>query len=1049
MCRERIDDLGGRARGDGADSRAYACVVTFLLLCLTAAGSNIALADDQSTLDLLRRAIPTELIPAGYEERGSPTVTSEGNSVTIRYSGPHSAKVEFELWHFPTLNGPMTSYYDSFMRERKPEQVVSRDLGIGEASCHDTDVWVVSATRNIRLRRFQRVSVFWGKYRLRVAIKGYHHLQGMEMTHEQAIGLTQQLARTTFARIRTTPDLAEMWVEQRHSSWTDSLVQIAARATYPGGIGSYSAGDIDFILRIGSSNQVFRPGAPELRQVGDELHFKVQHAYQGEVDLTVTLTLLDRRHESESSSSVAFRDTLRTKVAIRRPVAQILSARGPVGLERVDPSTAWRGVQVLTSGRVHPLAPQRSGIVELHRIIVSQFPDPLAPSRERVASPMNSRFLYEGDRVVLSTHPDWGGASSRYPWPWLDAPPPLTTIKLRWPGGVQGEAIWNPDGARHNLAGVFVVGSSRSESGQWPLGWADIAPASCGFLFDQTVDQIKGQGIDWAIKRLPQNLPAPFPQVPGGVTGMGFNSTSLGVFSWFGGDTIRDDVRYVNINSDVYIRTRGGACEVFTLEGSPEILNPGARTRVTVAPGQTATMSRGGDTGPRTLLADEMTLIRREVGEVRAGRPPARVDTPGATGTTEGRLPGATVQWLKFFEGPRTPPPLKQRQFRTRFDTGSTRYISWSLQLAYPKQQRRTDFEIEATWFRSNGHVLHRQTHGCYADAGWTACEYNSAFGAAEPSNWTPDTYRVELRIDGRLTTQGSFTVTKEEGRIRPSPPTRKPKLDFSVWPLDAKLRVALDRLDTAMAALSAGPRRDSYSRARQSIAVALVEYLRYRGPDGGIFRGSTDPQDCPHSLLRVLRIGAEDLLQTQAAFDRSPHAPHASAARRAEQRAAVAKAADAAVRAVDEVVAHRGWTTHGGPKNLVVEAPPGFQVFNAETWPMALRARAASGDDDRIVLITWRAMPNNLTYTDFHARAMAQRKADHPDLKTIQSAQRYRGVSGLWSEYSYTWQGKQIRALLYQSPSGPLPWEVRYVAPFDRFDAEECEEIIRTLRQE
>jgi hypothetical protein len=653
---------------------------------------------------------------------------------------------------------------------------------------------------------------------------------------------------------------------------------------------------------------------------------------------------------------------------------------------------------------------------------------------------MNSLYLYEGDRVVLQTHPDWTGEWS------FERPPPLTTIRLRWGGGVVGEAIWNPEAADDNFVGVFVVGNTRIESGQWPLGWADYAPAACGFMFDQQVDKLQGIGVDWLIERITEQLPGRAGQLSGPLGGVGFSTIALTAFHWGAGSTVRDDVRYVNINSELYLRTRNGQVELFTLEGSPEILDPRTRSRLTVPPGRAVTMRRGGDAPPRTLSTEEMERIRAEVRDLRAGRPPRPRATPSAPAPAAADGLNATAPGVRFFEGPKTAPPLAQRQFRDRFATESTRYISWSVQLTYPRRTARTEFAIEATWLRSNGQVLNRQTTRYFADAGWTGSEHSSGFGGDQVRNWAPDTYRVELRIAGRLIATGSFTVTK--GGATASPPVKKRVFDFSVWPNEEKLKVALQRLDAAIAALPAGTRRDGHLRARQLVVAAQQAYLRYRGPDRVLFSGSTDPADCPHGLVRVLRICAEDLRQTQGGFARLPRPAGVSPDAVKAQGEALRQARDSIDQAVHEATAHRGWVAHRGPNGALVQTPPGFEAIEAGDWPLALRTRNAAGESDRVVLITWRAMPQNSTYADFHRRAMEQQKQEHPGLEVLRSAQRYPGQPGMWTTYRYRWEGKEIEALLYQHPSGLLPWEVRYLAPAGRFDDEECEEIIRSLRR-
>jgi hypothetical protein len=128
------------------------------------------------------------------------------------------------------------------------------------------------------------------------------------------------------------------------------------------------------------------------------------------------------------------------------------------------------------------------------------------------------------------------------------------------------------------------------------------------------------------------------------------------------------------------------------------------------------------------------------------------------------------------------------------------------------------------------------------------------------------------------------------------------------------------------------------------------------------------------------------------------------------------------------------------------VQSPPEFKAFAYESWPLAIRVLNTAGDVDRAVLVTWHAKPQELSEMAFQERAIARHRSDHSDLHDLQSWQHWSGVPGHWFSYRYTWEGQAIQALIYQNAFGPLPWELRYLAPVDRFDTEECEEIVRSL---
>jgi|GEM_PF-6802569 len=120
----------------------------------------------------------------------------------------------------------------------------------------------------------------------------------------------------------------------------------------------------------------------------------------------------------------------------------------------------------------------------------------------------------------------------------------------------------------------------------------------------------------------------------------------------------------------------------------------------------------------------------------------------------------ADVKSLRFFEKGGDFLPVDQRVYRQQFSSSETRYIAWEIYLAYPKQERRNDFVVEAVWYRSDGSEYARMTQNCYQPKGWAGSLHESGWGSETKGTWAPGRYRCDLFIEGQKIASGSIEVT-------------------------------------------------------------------------------------------------------------------------------------------------------------------------------------------------------------------------------------------------------------------------------------------------
>ena len=678
------------------------------------------------------------------------------------------------------------------------------------------------------------------------------------------------------------PFVAEMVIEQRHLTLEKAQIRVSARVEYPD-IGSYRPSNVLFTVRVGQMTKTFKAQNPGIVQRGSNFFLTSVLEVERAGEYTVSVILRDQSFRlSEASGALAYENAMRVPVKVRRPAAEIKALNNQVYIARADPTTASGGRRL---GRQSDdfSSPKKSWF-KLDG--PSPFPpadwaaDPFADETIRVGLPDRNRFVYEGDKIGLlgegrprvdRTHDEWNITLAE-----------VSSVELEWEGGIRGRAIYLPT-MNMNMEGEFVVGNTRGTSGRWQQAWGEWLASGCTWLFEQGIGEAADKGIEWLLLKA-------------GVGASYVKSPVFMVFDLSAGGTLYEDLVYVNLNSSVYIRPSAGQVEIYTFEGSPEVLAPSNSAPVALAPGQMVAVKPGSMSAPRAFE-------------------PRELSRGGAEERKEQKKPEKTIY-------------------------------------------------------------------------------------------------------------------------------------DFSVWPLEEKLNVALQRLDQAIRNSQSAEQRNGYSRGRDLVDLSKREYLRYRGPEGPLFSGSTDPADCPYGLMKVLRICHEDVLQSRASWQRSPRSPDMTEAAIKNASDAIRAAEEAMAKAVQAVADLRGWRTHTGQNGAMVQTPPAFEVFKPENWPLALRVLNASGQVERSVLITWHAKPENLSEREFQDQAIATHKREHPDLRDLEAWQHWPGVTGSWFSYRYTWEGQEIKALVYQNPWGPLPWELRYMAPPAKFDIEECEEIIRSLEQ-
>ncbi len=133
----------------------------------------------------------------------------------------------------------------------------------------------------------------------------------------------------------------------------------------------------------------------------------------------------------------------------------------------------------------------------------------------------------------------------------------------------------------------------------------------------------------------------------------------------------------------------------------------------------------------------------------------------------------ARVTRLRFFEGGKTPPTLRDRQYTARFDSATTRLIYAEIGLAYPPAPEAVSLRIECGFTAPGGAAAGTALVPVQADAGWELSVHAGGVGAEAPGTWKAGTWAVSCRFGGKVISSGSFEIARPA--VVAAPPAAKP----------------------------------------------------------------------------------------------------------------------------------------------------------------------------------------------------------------------------------------------------------------------------------
>lgn len=116
-----------------------------------------------------------------------------------------------------------------------------------------------------------------------------------------------------------------------------------------------------------------------------------------------------------------------------------------------------------------------------------------------------------------------------------------------------------------------------------------------------------------------------------------------------------------------------------------------------------------------------------------------------------------TVTYVKFFEAGKAP-SSGDRQYATIFSQNGTRFVHWELSLSHPAPDKKINFTMNVVW-HLNGKVEFSQKVKTHIEEGWNGSIVRNGYGCDSGACWKPGVYQVDLFVDGKKITDGSFEI--------------------------------------------------------------------------------------------------------------------------------------------------------------------------------------------------------------------------------------------------------------------------------------------------
>lgn len=148
--------------------------------------------------------------------------------------------------------------------------------------------------------------------------------------------------------------------------------------------------------------------------------------------------------------------------------------------------------------------------------------------------------------------------------------------------------------------------------------------------------------------------------------------------------------------------------------------------------------------------------------EVVGGGAPPPPSAPARAERLDPRIPEldgrvAAIRFFPDFVGPLTARP--DRRYTTSFSASELLYLGIELEVDYAEVRQPVSLEGSCDITTADGAAFGSVTLPINPEVGWTGSYTAGSYGWRDPGRWSPGTYRVACRINGRLVARGAVNV--------------------------------------------------------------------------------------------------------------------------------------------------------------------------------------------------------------------------------------------------------------------------------------------------
>jgi len=120
---------------------------------------------------------------------------------------------------------------------------------------------------------------------------------------------------------------------------------------------------------------------------------------------------------------------------------------------------------------------------------------------------------------------------------------------------------------------------------------------------------------------------------------------------------------------------------------------------------------------------------------------------------------GATITDLKFFEGPDEGVPSANRDYSTRFEKQSTRFVYYELGLEHPAPGTVIDIPVTVYCYKPDGSEMFKRDWSLTIQPTWNGSFHWGGRGWSSPGNWEPGRYTLKIVEDQQEVASGEFQI--------------------------------------------------------------------------------------------------------------------------------------------------------------------------------------------------------------------------------------------------------------------------------------------------